>query len=117
MPGPLHDAVLGEVVIYVGDLPAMTRFYAETLGLTVVRQNEALATLAAGGGAELVLHRGRPAGACDETHGFPQFVVPDIDACAAALGVTVEDRPYGRYARLRDPEGNVVGLEQASQAG
>jgi len=117
VPGPLHDAVLGEVVIYVDDLPAMTRFYADTLGLRVVRRNEALAKLAAGGGAEIVLHRGRPEGACDETHGFLQFLVPDIDACAAALGVTVEDRPYGRYARLRDPEGNVVGLEQAGRAG
>lgn len=104
-------------MIYVDDLPAMTRFYADTLGLAVVRRNEALATLAAGGGAEIVLHRGRPEGACDETHGFLQFLMPDIDACAAALGVTVEDRPYGRYARLRDPEGNVVGLEQAGRSG
>jgi catechol 2,3-dioxygenase-like lactoylglutathione lyase family enzyme len=104
-------------VIYVDDLPAMIGFYAGTLGLTVVRQNDALATLAAGGGAVIVLHRGRPEGACDETHGFLQFLVADIDTCAAALGVAVEDRPYGRYARLRDPEGNVVGLEQSRRAG
>jgi catechol 2,3-dioxygenase-like lactoylglutathione lyase family enzyme len=113
MPGPLHDAVLGEVIVYVDDLAAMTRYYRDTLGLKVVRENAALVTLVAGGGAEIVLHQGRPAAACDETHGFVQFLVPDIDASASALGATVEERPYGRYARVRDPEGNLIGLEQA----
>ncbi|MCH7952886.1 MAG: hypothetical protein IIC25_03270 [Chloroflexi bacterium] len=30
--GPLADANVGEVIIYVRDLPAMKRFYSETLG-------------------------------------------------------------------------------------
>ena len=96
----------------------MRAFYADVLGLAVVREAPAVVTLAGATGAEIVLHEGRPAAACAETHAFVQFLVGDIDASVRELNArgvasAVADRPYGRYARLRDPEGNVVGLEQS----
>jgi predicted enzyme related to lactoylglutathione lyase len=120
--GPLAEASLGEIVIYVDDLAAMRAFYVDTLGLAVAHEAAgALVAVSGPSGATIVLHRGRPAGSCAETHSYVQFLVPDIEACSralAAVGVDapVERRPYGTYARLRDPEGNVVGLEQARGA-
>jgi predicted enzyme related to lactoylglutathione lyase len=117
--GPLADASLGEVVVYVDDIATMRAFYVDTLGLAVAHEAAgALVAVSGTSGATIVLHRGRPAGACAETHGYVQFLVPDIEACARALAergvdAPVERRPYGTYARFRDPEGNVVGLEQA----
>jgi catechol 2,3-dioxygenase-like lactoylglutathione lyase family enzyme len=120
--GPLAEASLGEIVVYVNDLAAMRAFYVDTLGLAVGHEVAgALVAVSGTSGATIVLHRGRPAGACAETHGYVQFLVADIEACTRALAdrgvdAPVERRPYGTYARFRDPEGNVVGLEQARGA-
>jgi len=116
--GPLADADIGEIILYVENLAAMKEFYADVLGLSITRENPALVTLAGAAGAELVLHQGRPEGACEQTHSFIQFLVKDIHASVAGLvsqGIesAVEERPYGTYARFRDPEGNLVGIEQS----
>ena len=120
--GPLAEASLGEIVVYVDDVAAMRAFYVDTLGLTVAHEVVgALVAVTGTSGATIVLHRGRPACACAETHGYVQFLVADIDAFSRALAdrgvdAPVERRPYGTYARFRDPEGNVVGLELARGA-
>jgi catechol 2,3-dioxygenase-like lactoylglutathione lyase family enzyme len=117
--GPLAGASLSEIVLYVDDLAVMRAFYVDTLGLGVAHEAAgALVAVSGTSGATIVLHRGRPEAACAEVHGYVQFLVPDIEACSRALadrGVAapVQRRPYGTYARFRDPEGNVVGLEQA----
>ncbi len=117
--GPLADANVGEVIIYVRDLPAMKRFYSETLGFCVDADRGRLVSLKGGSGAEIVLHSGRSADATNDPHWLLQIIVDDIDEAVAELkkrgvGVSgIEDRRYGRYARFVDPEGNRLGLEQA----
>ncbi len=117
--GPLADANVGEVIIYVRDLPAMKRFYSETLGFRVDADRGRLVSLKGGTGAEIVLHSGRSADATNDPHWLLQIIVEDIDKAVAELkkrgvGVSgIEDRRYGRYARFVDPEGNRLGLEQA----
>ena len=117
--GPLADANVGEIIIYVRDLPTMKRFYSETLGFRVDADRGRLVALKGGAGAEIVLHGGRSDDATSDPHWLLQIIVEDIDEAVAELkkrGVDVsgvEDRPYGRYARFVDPEGNRLGLEQA----
>ena len=117
--GPLAGANVGEVIIYVRDLPAMKRFYSETLGFRVDADRRRLVSLKGGAGAEIVLHSGRRPDATTDPHWLLQIIVEDIDEAVAELkkrGVDVsgiEDRRYGRYARFVDPEGNRLGLEQA----
>ncbi len=117
--GPLADANVGEVIIYVRDLPAIKRFYGETLGFRVDADRGRLVSLKGGAGAEIVLHSGRSADAANDPHWLLQIIVEDIDKAVAELkkrgvGVSaIEDRRYGRYARFVDPEGNRLGLEQA----
>ena len=117
--GPLAEANVGEVIIYVRDLPTMKRFYSETLGFRVEADRGRLVALTGGAGAQIVLHSGRSDDAVSEPHWLLQIIVEDIDKAVAELkkrGVEVsgiEDRSYGRYARFVDPEGNRLGLEQA----
>lgn len=116
--GPLATARLDEVILYVDDLPRMLEFYRDVLGLREQARHERLAALRGDGGAEIVLHAGRDGTTTGNKVWFPQFIVADIDTAVSGLrerGVEVgdvEERPYGRYVRFRDPEGNVVGLEQ-----
>ncbi len=118
-PGPLAGANVGEVIIYVRDLPTMKRFYSETLGFQVATDRGRLVALKGDTGAEIVLHSGRSDDAASDPHWFLQIIVEDIEKAATALkkrGIDVsdiEDRPYGRYARFADFEGNRLGLEQA----
>ncbi|MCH7483715.1 MAG: VOC family protein [Chloroflexi bacterium] len=110
---------MGEVIIYVRDLPTMKRFYSERLGFRVDADRGRLVALKGGAGAEIVLHSGRSDDATSDPQWLLQIIVEDIDEAVAELkkrGVDVsgiEDRPYGRYARFVDPEGNRLGLEQA----
>ena len=117
--GPLADANVGEVIIYVRDLAAMKHFYGEKLGFRVAADRGRLVALKGGAGAEIVLHSGRNDDAMGDPHWLLQIIVGNIDKAVVELkkrGVDVsdiEDRPYGRYARFVDPEGNRLGLEQA----
>lgn len=121
--GPLTSANIGEVIIYVNDLERMLVFYNDTLGLELERKLERLAALKAKRGAEIVLHAGRRDETSKQPTWFLQFIVDDIEATVRGLetrGIKtskIEERPYGRYARFSDPEGNLLGLEEPLNGG
>ncbi len=113
---------LGLVTLHVMDLPKAVAFYRDSLGLTLgEHMPEAGWAEFDLGGVRLGIHADpkgeevggrRPGGAS----GF-YFVVPDVDAAISTLrerGVAIEDepadKPYGRDATVRDPDGNVLAL-------
>ncbi len=116
--GPLANANIGEVIVYVRDFEESVHFYDEQLGLAVDVKSDGVAGMRGTSGAEIVLHRGRTAEPGDASHWFIQFIVDDIEATVTELkarGIQVDgiqERPYGKYARFRDPEGNLLGLEE-----
>ena len=110
-------------VLYVADLPAMTRFYHETLGLPIAEQNARFVAFG-GGGAPLALEAGGPPPGeprgKDRNPTLVQLAVADIEAAVATLatrGVAIEGEirrgAFGALAFFRDPEGNRLGLLQA----
>ncbi|MCH8815277.1 MAG: VOC family protein [Chloroflexi bacterium] len=115
----MADANVGEIIIYVRDLARMKRFYSEQLGFRIVADRGRLVAFSGNAGAEIVLHGGREDSRDGGNSWLLQIIVPDIDKAVLALrerGVAISDveqRPYGRYARFSDPEGNQLGLEQA----
>lgn len=107
-------------VLYVADLPAMARFYGETLGLPIAARNDRFVALG-GAGAPLALEAGGPPPGeprgKDRNPTLVQFAVGDIAAAVAALaarGVPIEGDirrgPFGALAFFRDPEGNRLAL-------
>lgn len=114
--GPLANANLSEVFLWVRDLPKMLAFYHETLGLTIAYKNPNFAELRSKG-AGIALHAGRKGRSPTDSHWFLHFQVRDIDAVVLSLrrrGVKVgriRKEPFGRVAGFRDPEGNEIGLE------
>jgi predicted enzyme related to lactoylglutathione lyase len=116
--GPLSRAGLGEVVVYVRDIDRMRAFYIGVLGLAVERDLGQLVAVRGIDGSSIVLHSGRDSEVTGEKSCLLQFLVRDIQSAVTELqarGVAageVEQRPYGRYARFLDPEGNRLGLEQ-----
>jgi catechol 2,3-dioxygenase-like lactoylglutathione lyase family enzyme len=111
------------VSIFSRDVPALERFYTETLGLPVTRRWDDLGIVFVDVGSttiELVTSPDRaphPA----SVNGFDHLAlhVDDVDAAFAALrdaGVTVESEPYDfkelRIAFVRDPDGNLLELVQ-----
>ncbi len=115
---------LGFVKLVVRDLPAMTAFYTQALGMAVLRtiENATMSetVLAWPGGesaARLVLYRhsdGREV-SVGNAHGPIGLFVPDVDAIYArtlAHGATVHSPPYdvsvGRVAFVHDPEGHEI---------
>ena len=110
-------------VLYVADLAAMTRFYAEVLGLPIAEQNARFVALGSGG-APLALETGGPAvegpRGKERNPTLVQFAVADIEASVVALrarGVAFEGDirrgPFGALAFFRDPEGNRLALLSA----
>ena len=121
-------ADLESITLIVGDLDAATRFYAQTLGFSVVRVfpgDDAI--LETPGGVTFGLHvphASHPPRV--ETAGVEfGFVVDDVDAWharLAAAGVTFTraptDMPWGtREAQLADPDGHVLSLKARSASG
>ena len=113
-------------VLYVADLERMTRFYSETLGLSVGERSARFVALG-GAGAPLALEAGGPpAGPPRDKEQNPtlvQFAVSDIDGAVTALaarGVRFEGEvrrcPFGALAFFRDPEGNRLALLQPPAA-
>ena len=112
MPIRRVDAVL----IDSPDAPRLAAFYRDRLGLPLVEE----------------LHGGPPHWACGleglhfaihtkDVKGAARpvalsFQVDDVDALAAALSDVLEmapqDRPYGRLAAVRDPDGNLIYLHR-----
>ena len=114
--GPLTNASLSTIVVYVNDLASMTAFYRDTLGLSVRVQTESYVELASCGGADIALHAGQ-ASSASERHWFIEFRVDDIEGVVEALrarGVDVgaiSERWWGKEAAFADPEGNRIELE------
>jgi catechol 2,3-dioxygenase-like lactoylglutathione lyase family enzyme len=111
----------------VTDLDRAKRFYADTLGLKVLWENQASVRFACGGGTELSIFRRAPSKA---DHTVAHFEVGDIEAVVRELEKRdVKFIDYGegplqttghiaqigpaRGAWLRDPDGNILGLRQA----
>ncbi|TME16848.1 MAG: VOC family protein [Chloroflexi bacterium] len=112
----------------VTDLDRAKRFYADTLGLKVLWENPASVRLGCGGGTELSIFRRGPSMA---DHTLAHFEVGDIEAVVRELEkhdvkfIDYGDGPLqttghiaqigpARGAWLRDPDGNILGLRQAS---
>ena len=124
---PLVGARLRYLFLTVWDLAAMVAFYRDALGFEVeFEQRDHVVFLRFGeGGQSLALHAGRDGEAPADTsadppaqHWFSVLDVDDLDVAVTALrtrGVEVGDPfevPYGRAAKLRDPEGHVLELHQ-----
>lgn|SRR5215468_6135709 len=95
---------IGSAVLYVIDLPAMTRFYGDVFGLTPIAGEHADVWQEFEAGAFRL--------------GLPQIPreVPDVEKTRArleALGVKILARPWGS-CDVVDPEGNIFGLSQSS---
>ena len=119
--GPLTDAKLETVFVWVRDFERMRAFYHETLGLPIAYENPHFVDLRSGG-CSIALHSER------ETHvrsdgWHMEFLVRDIDAAVSELsrrGVDVapiRTESFGRITTFRDPEGNEIGLEEPAKRG
>jgi predicted enzyme related to lactoylglutathione lyase len=106
---------LSEVIVHVDDMARAVAFYRDVLGLGVDVESEHWTTFDTGH-CVLALHGGGRIG----THNVRvNFDVDDLDAVCAELrrrGVETSDArepaPGIRVADVRDPEGNVVSLEE-----
>lgn len=112
----LHLAML-----YVKDLPRMTAFYAEVLGLPPKSRSEtwvafdgfALHAIPGPIAAGIEIHS--PPAVRESVPFKPLFAVADVGAEVErleALGVTILRRPWGSSDGV-DPEGNVFGINEA----
>ena len=114
--GPLAGANLETVFLWARDFDRMKSFYRDTLSLSVEYENPHFAALHAGR-CSIALHLEREAHTrSDSWH--VEFLVEDIAGVVAELatrGVRVEpirEERFGRITTFRDPEGNVIGLEE-----
>jgi predicted enzyme related to lactoylglutathione lyase len=107
------------VVVSTCDLEGSLRFYRDAIGLEGPASAAGIARLHAAG-AEVMLHE--RAAAPSDTAVAAAFAVGDLDRvverCLAASGALIDapaDQPWGeRQAVLRDPDGHVVCLVQAT---
>ena len=119
--GPLSDAKLETVFLWVRDFKRMRAFYHETLGLPMAYENPHFADLRAGG-CSIALHSERePHTRSDSWH--MEFLVKDIEAAVTELSrrgidvAPIRSESFGRITTFRDPEGNEIGLEEPSKRG
>ena len=114
--GPLAGANLETVFLWARDFDRMKSFYRDTLGLSVEYENPHFAALHAGR-CSIALHLEREAHTRSDSWHM-EFLVEDIEGVVgelAARGVRVEpirEERFGRISTFRDPEGNVIGLEE-----
>ena len=112
---------LGQLILFTGDVPTLTAFYRDVLGLAVLENEPGWCVLDAGG-VKLALHGipkevagevSNPPAKRDDSYFKPTFVVDDLDAILgrlAAHGVAMSTpRTYGprTFSDGMDPEGNV----------
>ena len=115
---------LSRAVLFVRDLPRMTAFYRDVLGLSPIDSGQTQDWVEFRAGAMTLGLHAIPADiAASCTPEIPprpregnplrlDLTVPDVDSekrRLAALGVTLLTRPWGA-CDLVDPEGNVFGL-------
>lgn len=115
---------LESLILFVSDLTAARRFYAEALGLPVLFEDEIIVVVG-GPAGRVVLHRDDKGH--DERGIFPagtgvggaavRFTVEDPDICeeeAIEQGLTVvwptQVATWGRFVVLADPDGRSVVL-------
>jgi len=118
------------LILYVGSLTEAKDFYAHTLGLPVLFEDEIIVVVG-GPSGRLVLHRNDRGH--DERGIFPagltagaasvRFKVKDPDAWqeeAIRLGVPVlwpaQDATWGRFVVLADPDGRPIALAKMNSA-
>ena len=122
---PLAAARLRYLFVMVHDLDRMLRFYRDDLGLAVEYHDPGhIAFLRFGdAGQSLALHVGRDDAPTRAEHWFAVLDVTDLDGTVGVLrrrGVAVGevfDVPFGRAAKLRDPEHNVLELHEPARPG
>ena len=116
-------------MIFVKDLPRMTAFYRDILGLQPVEETRLPDWVEFHGEAQFALHAipaAIAAGITIESPPRPReqgatkltFTVTDVDATLAAIegmGLRLLKRPWGGVEAV-DPEGNVFALQRASPA-
>jgi predicted enzyme related to lactoylglutathione lyase len=119
--GPLTDARLATVFLWVRDFKRMRAFYHETLGLPIDYENPHFADFRAGG-CSIALHSERePHAQSDSWH--MEFLVRDIDAVVTELSrrgvdvASIRSESFGRITTFQDPEGNEIGLEEPAKHG
>lgn len=108
--------MLEGVVLYSQDLDRAKAFYQGVLGLPVLLEEDHVLHFNAGT-VRLAIHRYPTGGRREGPEGFLVFVVENLTAAyedlrsrgAEFLGPPA-NRPYGRVAYLRDPEGHEIGL-------
>ena len=114
--GPLTDARLATVFLWVRDFKRMRAFYHETLGLPIDYENPHFADFRAGGCSIAVHSEREPHARSDSWH--MEFLVRDIDAVVTELSrrgvdvASIRSESFGRITTFRDPEGNEIGLEE-----
>ena len=113
---------LSLVTVQVSDFDAMVAWYRDVLGLSIgwYEPNEFCTFKPEMGGASLALATDHPDRICDRpgTGWMPTFSVDAFDATIARLrdaGVAFDAEEEGgeegyRLVRVRDPEGNPIGL-------
>ena len=117
-------AGVDHVWFWVSDMDRAVDFYANKLGLSVLRRGDRWTELD-GGTVRLGLHRHVDGHAADHG-GTAVFLVHDLDAAKAALeerGVVFDEHMgevsgYARYASFGDPDGNSMQIiEYVSEHG
>ena len=110
------------VMAHVPDVEEATRFYTETLGMTVTDSQPDFVQFAApGGGAILALGKGSAIAPPESIELW--WFVDSADAMHDALvargvqnATPVIDEPFGRTFTFKDPAGNTLSILQPAQA-
>jgi predicted enzyme related to lactoylglutathione lyase len=120
----LSGARITHLFLMVYDLDVMLQFYRDLLGMQVTHSvdNEcAFLEFTDGVGPQLAIYRGRRNRPEGDPHWFVVVDVADIELVARTLaqrGIEVgaiQDVPYGRALKLRDPEGNTLEIHQGRE--
>lgn len=114
MLGPLTAAI-----VHVDDMKAQTAFYRDVLGLEPQIESEWWTTFSTGA-CTLALHAGGRIGAANVRPNFSVDSLDDVLETLQARGVEPsavrEPTPGTRVADVRDPEGNILSLEERAGA-
>jgi predicted enzyme related to lactoylglutathione lyase len=115
--------ILEGVVLYSRDLDRARTFYRDILGLPILLEEPHVIHFD-GGSVRVAIHHYPTEGEREAPEGFLVFAVENLDVAYADLrqrGAEFlgppADRPYGRVAYLRDPEGHEIGLIEEPSAG
>ncbi len=110
-----------EVALFTDDVGSVKTFYAELLGAAPVAEWPGGAIFSAGGAKVLVHERGAALEGGPPNEDHVALGVSDLEGTCrelVQLGFTflldAADYPWGRSAYLRDPDGRLVELAQAS---